>query len=168
MITVIEDGMPVRSTVIDDVEVAQTTFISNFISAVTEIESNAVISFQLGAYNNTIAPASSPLGGHRVVMNAIDGRLAYASNDIAQSAYTILGITLGAATENALVEVQSFGLLAEPSWAWTPNLPIYLGTNGLLTQTMPTAPTALFSLVLGFAISATSIFLNLHEAIYIK
>lgn len=112
--------------------------------------------------------AAIALGGHRLVMNSTDGGLIYASNDVAQSAYTILGITMGAAVVNAPVDVQGFGLMTEPTWAWVPNAPIYLGTNGLLTQVVPSAPTALFSLVVGFAISATAIFLNLHEAIYIK
>ena len=112
--------------------------------------------------------AAIALGGHRLVMNAIDGRLIYASNDVEQSAYTILGITLGAAVVNASVDVQGFGLVTEPTWTWVPNAPIYLGTNGLMTQIVPSAPTALFSLVVGFAISATAIFLNLHEAIYLK
>lgn len=112
--------------------------------------------------------ASIALGGHRLVANTIDGRLAYASNDDAQSAYTLLGITLSAVAPNGAVDVQSFGLVTEPSWTLTPNLPVYLGTNGLLTQVAPTAPAALFSLVVGFAMSTTSIFLNLHEAIYLK
>lgn len=111
--------------------------------------------------------SSAALGGHRMVANTVDGRLGYASSDDLQSAFTILGMTLNAVSANGSVEVQSAGLVTESTWTWTPNLPIYLGLNGLLTQAVPTTPTALFSLVVGFALSPTSIFINLHEAIYL-
>jgi hypothetical protein len=46
-------------------------------------------------------------------------------------------------------------------WTWTPGLDIWLGDNGLMTQTFPVV--AAFSQRLGFALSATRIWVDLSE-----
>ena len=50
MITVIEDAIPIRSTVVVDVESGHTTVIQNLTSFITEIDNNAVINYQPGSY----------------------------------------------------------------------------------------------------------------------
>lgn len=107
--------------------------------------------------------ALAALGGHRVVTATGTGSLTYASNDTAGHLEVPLWLTLGAIAAGATGTVLAFGPVSEPSWAWTPG-PLYLGTNGLLTQTPPSSP-ALFSVQVGYATSPTSAFFERRASI---
>jgi hypothetical protein len=104
-------------------------------------------------------PAGGTLSGHRLVTRQPDGSLAYADNATVAHVHVPLWLTLGAAVSGAQVNVQAAGIVTEPSWSWPPG-PLYLGTNGQLTQTVPTSPGAAFSVQVGYATSATSIVLD--------
>lgn len=110
--------------------------------------------------------AAVTLSGHRVVTPQADGQLNYASNDNAAHLAAPLWITVGAASPGASVDVLLFGLMIEPSWSWTPG-PVYLGTNGVLTQTPPAAPGAVFIVQVGTATSPTSLFVDRAPSIKI-
>jgi len=110
--------------------------------------------------------AGAALGGHRIVHLDSSEKAQYAGNQTAAHALVMLGMTLGAAVLNDPVNVQSFGEVIEPSWSWTLNQPVYLDTNGLLTQTTPVAP-ALFQRIVGFPTAATKLFLSFREPIFI-
>lgn len=108
--------------------------------------------------------AASAIGGHRAVIVSADGAASYASNTFAAHAFSVAGLTLNAAAPGGTLTVVRMGRVVEPSWSWIQEQPIFLGIGGLLTQTPPVAP-AVFSLVLGFPLSPTEIFFNLHEPI---
>ena len=112
-----------------------------------------------------IYPAGVALGGHRMVILDDAGLAVYADNTIAAHANKVLGMTTGAASLGASATIQTGGELTEPSWTWTLDVPIYLSANGLLTQTPPTTG---FSLIVGFPITATKIFINLREPIFLN
>lgn len=97
--------------------------------------------------------ADGPLGGNRAV-RLVAGLARYASSSALADAGLVLGITQGAAVSGAPVQIQTSGLMTEPSWTWTADQPVFCGTNGTLTQT---APTAGFDLILGVALSAIQI-----------
>jgi len=80
----------------------------------------------------------------------------------------LLGITVTAANAGASVLVQNEGELEFSGWSWLPGQPIYLGTNGLITQTAPDAAPAKFVAPLGFAMTATKIFIELKDLIYLE
>lgn len=101
--------------------------------------------------------ASTVLSGHRAVTPAANGQVGYASNDNAAHLHAPLWITLGAASSGGEVQVMKAGPITEPSWTWTPGAPVYLGTNGTLTQTAPALPGAVFLAQLGVATSATTL-----------
>ena len=103
------------------------------------------------------APAGEALGGHRAVILDAAGLAWYADRAAAADMFRIAGITQGAIALGGLANILSMGLLTEPSWAWTPDLPVFLEHSGLLTQTPPTDG---FSIVLGVAIDATSMFVK--------
>lgn len=105
--------------------------------------------------------AGAAIGGHRVVVLDATGRAVYASNDQLGHATRIVGITKHAAVEGAPVGLQIYGAMTEPTWSWDTSLPVFLGSDGLLTQTQPTAPLAKFSVVVGFPISATTLFIKI-------
>lgn len=114
-----------------------------------------------------IAPASTNLSGHRaVVLNSL-GEAVYADNNTAAHANKFAGVTQGASITGASATLQQFGEMTEPSWSWTPDQPVYLGANGFLTQTMPVATSAKFSLIIGVAQTATKLFISPMPPIFI-
>ena len=107
--------------------------------------------------------AGEAIGGHRVVLQLGD-RAYYATNENAQHGMRVLGITENAATLGDTLSVIRAGTIAEPSWNLDVESPVFLGVNGLITQTAPVTPSA-FSLIIGFPISSTEIFVSLREPI---
>lgn len=107
--------------------------------------------------------AAEALGGHRAVKIDANGQAAYASNTDAASSSAFLGVTTGAAVMLDLVSVQRAGAMTEGTWNWVVGQPVFLGTNGLLTQTPPAAPA--FSLVVGFATAPTTLFIAPREPV---
>lgn len=112
-----------------------------------------------------VAKAAVNLSGHRVVLLNADRKLEYASNAREADMDRVIGITNGAAEANMDCPVVSSGEMVEPSWSWNVTLPVYLGTDGTLTQVPPEAPGAKFCMVVGFPISSTSIFIKPRDAI---
>lgn len=107
--------------------------------------------------------AAENLGGNRVVSTNSLGKLVYP--DLTQLDQTVIGITTGAANADTLAEVQISGLQAEPSWSWLPNLPIFVGTSGTLTQTVPATNTVL---QIARPVTQTKIFIDLQQPIYLE
>lgn len=105
--------------------------------------------------------AGAAISGHRAVRHNSSGLMVYASADQPE-ARSVYGISLGAASSGQSMQVQTLGDLEEPSWTWTPGLPIYLGLNGALTQTVPVANQ---QIQIGVAITATKAFIRLGQAI---
>jgi hypothetical protein len=116
-----------------------------------------------------ILTAGSALGGHRVVAQSANSNstVIYADASITEHANLVLGLTLNAADAGGNVEVAVTGEFTEPSWDWTLGLPIFLSVNGTLTQTVPTSSVANFSLVVGFPITPTKMFVNIREPIFL-
>lgn len=76
--------------------------------------------------------AGSTLGGSRAVASLPNGTVGYPIENA-----PILGITTGATVVGGVVEIQITGLMQEPSWNFTLGLPIFIGTEGTLTQIEP-------------------------------
>jgi hypothetical protein len=91
----------------------------------------------------------------------------YGSNTIATHANLVLGITVNAASAGGTLEIVRAGEISEPTWNWTLGAPIFLGTDGLMTQTAPVNPAALFSLVVAFPVTPTKIYVSIREPIYL-
>lgn len=72
-------------------------------------------------------------------------------------------MTLHAAGASEPVAIRRTGEVEEGSWAWTPGFPVYLGLNGVPTQTLP--PEALFGLIVGIPTTPTTLFLAPREPI---
>ena len=104
--------------------------------------------------------AGEALGGHRVVVLNASAEAVYASNAVPEHLHKVLGLTTGAVILGAAATVQTGGEMTEPTWAWTLDAPIFLGENGLLTQTPPDSG---FMLVVAFPVTETKIFIKLRE-----
>jgi hypothetical protein len=57
-------------------------------------------------------------------------------------------------------ETVTFGAITNPSWTWTPEQSLYLGSNGTIVTTS-TIDGAAFSLKIGYAISSTKAFIKI-------
>lgn len=61
-------------------------------------------------------------------------------------------------------ETVAFGVVTNPSWSWTPEQSLYLGSNGTIVTTS-TVDGAAFSLKIGTAISSTQAFIKIGTPI---
>lgn len=107
---------------------------------------------------------ASAIGGHRLLAIDAANEIIYAGNDLPGTANKIIGMSVNAAAPGGALSVVRAGEVDEPSWSWDVSKPIYLGINGLLTQATPVLPAA-FSLIVGFPLTPTSLFLSLREPI---
>lgn len=108
-----------------------------------------------------IYEAGEAIGGHRVVI--IDNNIAYyADNTNLSHINKPIGISNNASSLGGEVTVVFFGEMEESSWNWNVNLPIWISTSGLLTQTPPETG---FSCIIAFPVTATKIFVNKQENI---
>lgn len=102
------------------------------------------------------AVASTILGGHRVVQ-IFNNIASYANNINAYDGQ--LGLTMGAIEAGATFKAYTTGVVTEPSWNFVKGS-VFLGNNGLLTQTMPVTGTVV---LVGKAISNKSIALGFQQ-----
>jgi hypothetical protein len=111
--------------------------------------------------------AGAVLGGHRLVRSVSQGTVGYADGSNALHGDDTVGMTLQAAGAGDDVAVQSAGTVSFAGWAWTQGDPVFLGTNGLPTQTVPTeAGGYAFMQVIGHAQDTDVLFLDIQPAIY--
>lgn len=82
-----------------------------------------------------VGVAGEVLSGHRLVAVDGAGAMVYASD------FNAIGLTLNAALVGGNVAVQQSGFVSEPSWNWTPSLPIFQAEMGQLTQVRPVTGT---------------------------
>jgi len=109
-----------------------------------------------------IKPVQGNIGGQRFVTGNINGTVSYADATNLSHLGRVIGITLNAASDGDDVEVLIFGYVEFNGWDFDISAPVYLSTEGLVTQTQPTTG---FSQIVGFAESPTKLFINLREPI---
>lgn len=119
-----------------------------------------------GAGIFSLYPAGENIAAFRMVA-LIDDELVLANQADESHAYAIAGITLTAATTGQSPSVQRSGMVVNPAWSWTPGEPIYLGSNGQLTQD-GTAITSGFLLPLGWAAEATRLWLEIGQPTFLS
>lgn len=102
------------------------------------------------------------LSGHRAI-KIEDNKAYYASNTILSDAYKIIGISTGASMIDEDCIINTFGELTEPSWNWEEGKPIFLGTNGTLTQTCPSSG---FILQIATVINSKKIFIDIKIPLF--
>jgi hypothetical protein len=112
--------------------------------------------------SNITKTAGVSLGGHRAVVLNSSGEAIYADSSILTHRDKVLGVTTGAASATADATIRTYGELVEPSWTWTLDEPVFLGLTGLLTQTVPTSG---FVQRIGFPLTATSLFIDVDDAV---
>ena len=97
-----------------------------------------------------------------IYLTATGARVANATQEV--HAQSVIGIALNAADIDEMVSVRLLSIIDDPSWTWTPNLPILVGL-GTLAQTVPVG--AKYVKVLGTALSATRIVVLPQTPVYL-
>ena len=108
--------------------------------------------------------AGEALGGNRGVIVGNDNKIYYADQSNLTHFNRVLGITTGAAVQDDPASVRVGGIMAEPSWTWDLDKFIYLGINGLLTQTPPGTG---FLLEMGWPINPTSMMVDIKLPLFL-
>lgn len=106
--------------------------------------------------------AGAALGGHRIVTTNASGHYVHASNATPAHAGRVVGMTTGAVSSGATATVQTAGAITESGWTWTPGSLIWVTTDGQLSSTPPATG---WVQAIGYAQTATTIFLQLSQAI---
>jgi hypothetical protein len=104
-----------------------------------------------------------PINGHRVLVDTDTG-VAYLSLANLGHGERILGLSTNAAGVGDEVTIQFSGEVSNNGWSFIPDEPVFPTNNGMLTQTPPAEG---FVCLFGFASSATSIFINIQQSIYL-
>ena len=104
--------------------------------------------------------AGEDLGGQRAVITT-NGLAYYADNSNPDHSNIVLGITLGAVSAGDSASIVTLGELSG-LFGLTPNAPIYLSNNGVLTQV---APVTGFIQQLGTAIVSDRMLVNIQPII---
>lgn len=105
--------------------------------------------------------STSAISGHRVVRSTGATTVEYCSAADPTHKDTLLGLSLNAASPGDSITIINGGEVVEPTWSWTPGLPIFVGVNGALTQTFD--PGWAWVRIVAVATSATSIVVGLRE-----
>ena len=106
----------------------------------------------------------TPISGHSAVAVNANGVLIPADCTLPTHLGAVLGVVAHAYAPGDAAEVQTPFLLEHSGWAWVPG-PVYVGMGGQLAQALP--PSALFCQVVGHALSATRVLIDLQPPITI-
>lgn len=110
----------------------------------------------------TLIETAVPISGHSAVACNASGLLIPADCTLLAHRGAVLGVTDSAYAAGAGAEVKTEFMLEHAGWAWAPG-PVFVGVAGALTQTLP--PGAVFSQVVGQALAATQLLVDLQPPI---
>ncbi|MFO0992548.1 MAG: capsid cement protein [Hyphomicrobiales bacterium] len=109
-------------------------------------------------------PAGAAVSGHRVIAWE-NGEARHADPTVLTDGRRVIGVSLNAALTGDPVTVRQSGLVVDASLALVPGLPVFLGPDGALIQTPPTAPSAAFQLRIGSALSPDTLLVRISQPI---
>ena len=112
----------------------------------------------------TVTVGATPLSGHSAV--AVDAAGLLIQADCTNPAHrgAVLGLLANAYSPGDQAVVQSAFTLEHSGWTWSP-APVFVGTAGQLTQTLPVG--AVFSQVVAHALSPTLVLVDVQPPITI-
>lgn len=150
--------MPDDSVLVDEVEVVS-------IVAVAEQGPRGIQGIQGPAGGTTtVTVGATPLSGHSAV--AVDAAGLLIQADCTNPAHrgAVLGLLANAYSPGDQAVVQTAFTLEHSGWTWSPG-PVFVGTAGQLTQTLPVG--AVFSQVVAHALSPTLVLVDVQPPITI-
>lgn len=149
---------PDDSALVDEVEVVS-------IVAVAEQGPRGIQGIQGPAGGaTTVTVGATPLSGHSAVAADAAGLLIKADCTNPAHRGAVLGLLANAYSPGDQAVVQTALTLEHAGWTWTPG-PVFVGTAGQLTQTLPLG--AVFSQVVAHALSPTLVLVDVQPPITI-
>ena len=100
-----------------------------------------------------------------VVYEDLFGAVWPADPDVESDVLALLGVTVSAASAGHPINVQRMGHIDDSSWQWQPKGRIFLDQEGRLTQQVPESG---YDVLIGVALSATRILLNIQDPIELE
>lgn len=122
-------------------------------SITLDIESGGVVPAAI----DTTLIASTNLSALRCITTDDNGKAKYATPDTLSNA-TVIGISTTAAAINENITVKTSGQITDSFWSFNKG-PVFLGSNGSLTQTAPSG--GLFIAYVGRAIAANTLIIDI-------
>jgi len=124
----------------------------------------ALIAGKPGHGAHLVRQSSGPLSALRVVWEDEFGVVRLLDASDAGHIDLLCGLTITATPDAGDVTVQRSGPVDDAAWSWTPGR-VYLGASGALTQSPPVGG---FDVLVGVAVSATRLFLNIQDPIELE
>lgn len=116
----------------------------------------------IGSTGDSLAlVAAEPILANKLVTTDSTGQVIYGDAGTLAHWNTIIGLSLNAAPIGGLVAIEDAGIVSNSGWSWTAGDPLFVGLVGDIT----TAQVGVFSQTIGYAISATQVFLRLGRAV---
>lgn len=110
---------------------------------------------------DTVLEAAQSISALRAITTDGNSNAVYATNTTA-SGSVVIGISTTSGNTGANINIQTAGTLTDASWNWSKGL-VWLGTNGTLTQTVPTS--GAYIVPIAKAITATTIIIDVDTSI---
>ena len=108
--------------------------------------------------------AAATINGHRAIADNGAGQAVHADAATLAHGLAIVGISDGAAALGAVVSARTGGPMHFSGWSWAPG-PVFLGLDGVLTQSVP--PSAVIALVLGYG-NGEQLTINIQPAVALQ
>lgn len=99
------------------------------------------------------------------VFEDLSGAVWPADPNVESDVLALLGVTVSAASAGQPINVQRMGHIDDSSWQWLPKGRIFLDQEGRLTQRVPESG---YDVLIGVALSATRILLNIQDPIELE
>ncbi|WP_218243261.1 hypothetical protein [Comamonas fluminis] len=99
------------------------------------------------------------------VFEDLSGAVWPADPNVEGDVLALLGVTVSAASAGHPINVQRMGHIDDSSWQWQPKGRIFLDQEGRLTQRVPESG---YDVLIGVALSATRILLNIQDPIELE
>lgn len=115
----------------------------------------------VGANVDTSLIAGTSISALRCITTDANGEAKYATPDTLANAL-VIGISTTSGNTGDTIVVKTSGQMTDASWSWTKGA-IYLGSNGTLTQTAPSAGSVVVHVAK--AITATTIIVDIDTTI---
>lgn len=112
-----------------------------------------------GGVQTIVRAAGETISGLRVVFES--QAKAYLLDPTTASVFQALGIAITSGAADSEITIQTLGFMDDASWSWSEG-PVWCGHDGVLTQTPPVEG---WDFIIGFASSATRLYIDLHEPV---
>ena len=122
-----------------------------------DIESGGIVAANI----DTSLTAGMSISALRCITTNSSGEAVYATPDTLANA-VVIGISTTAGNTGETITIKTSGQLSDASWNWTKGA-IYLGANGVLTQTAPSGGSIVVHVAK--AITATTLIIDIDTTI---